>query len=45
VVGLAVIGLTVHEFTTERVVHSLEVGQRAPAGSKYAQEREPALVA
>ncbi len=24
-IGLAIIGLTVHEFTTERVVHSLEV--------------------
>jgi hypothetical protein len=26
-VGLALAGLTIHEFTTERVVHSLEFGQ------------------
>jgi hypothetical protein len=26
-VGLALAGLTIHEFTTERVVHSFEVGQ------------------
>jgi hypothetical protein len=29
-VGLAVVGLTVHEFSTERVVHSLEIEQEAP---------------
>ncbi len=34
-IGLAIIGLTVHEFTTERVVHSLEVQ------SEPARRREP----
>jgi hypothetical protein len=29
-VGLAAVGLTVHEFSTERVVHSLEIEQEAP---------------
>lgn len=35
-VGLAVIGLTAHELTTERVVHSIEIGQ-----PEREEEREP----
>jgi hypothetical protein len=30
-VGLAVVGLMVHEFSTERVVHSLEIEHEGPA--------------
>ena len=29
--GLAIVGLTVHELDSERVVHSLEVGAREPS--------------
>lgn len=42
ILGLALIGLTVHELTTERVVHSLEVARRAPAAEPR-DEREPLL--
>ncbi len=42
-VGLAIIGLTAHELRTERVVHSLEVGE--PREAREPQElREPVAV-
>lgn len=36
IVALAVIGLTVHEFTTERVVHSLEIKHRSTSRDSIA---------
>ena len=42
-VGLALIGLIVHELRTERVVHALEVREHAPAPAERADAREPVL--
>lgn len=40
-VGLAVVGLILHELTTERVVHSLEVGYAPRAERERTNAREP----
>jgi hypothetical protein len=39
--GLGLIGLTVHELTTERVVHSLEVEREPAADRRPIDRREP----
>jgi hypothetical protein len=43
-VGLGLIGLTVHELTTERVVHSLEV-EREPAADRHPIDRREPIAA
>ena len=43
ILGLALIGLTVHELRTERVVHALEIRQHSPAAAERADARDPML--
>jgi hypothetical protein len=43
-VGLGLIGLTVHELTTERVVHSFEV-EREPVADRHPIDRRDPLAA